>query len=45
MTNFFDAIPVISFEGPESDSEFAFRHYNPAEVILGKGMEDHPRTP
>ena len=27
----------------QSTNEFAFRHYNPDEVILGKRMEDHLR--
>ena len=43
MTDFFTSIPRIAYEGPESDNEFAFRHYNPDEVILGKRMEDHLR--
>ena len=43
MTDFFASIPAIAYEGPESDNEFAFRHYNPDEVILGKRMEDHLR--
>ncbi len=40
---YFDAIPAIRYEGPESRNEFAFRHYNPDEVVLGKRMEDHMR--
>jgi len=43
MTDFFRDIPQIRYEGPESRNEFAFRHYNPAEVVLGKRMEDHLR--
>ncbi len=43
MTDFFKGIPRIKFEGADSDNEFAFRHYNPDEVILGKRMEDHMR--
>jgi len=43
MTNFFKDIPQIKYEGPETTNEFAFRHYNPDEVILGKRMEDHLR--
>ncbi len=43
MTDFFKGIPAIKFEGPNSTNEFAFRHYNPDEVILGKRMEDHLR--
>jgi xylose isomerase len=40
---YFDHIPAIRYEGPDSTNEFAFRHYNPDEVILGKRMEDHLR--
>ena len=43
MTDFFKDIPAITFEGPESTNEFAFRHYNPDEVVMGKRMEDHLR--
>ncbi|MFN0114854.1 MAG: xylose isomerase [Paracoccaceae bacterium] len=43
MTDFFKGIAPIRYEGPESDNEFAFRHYNPDEVVLGKRMEDHLR--
>jgi len=43
MTDFFDGIPQIRYEGPDSDNEFAFRHYNPDELILGKRMADHLR--
>ena len=43
MTDFFKDIPAIKYEGPASTNEFAFHHYNPDEVILGKRMEDHLR--
>lgn len=43
MTDFFQGIPAIKYEGPDSTNEFAFRHYNPDEVVLGKRMEDHLR--
>ena len=43
MSDFFKDIPQIKYEGPETTNEFAFRHYNPDEVILGKRMEDHLR--
>jgi xylose isomerase len=43
MTDFFKGIPAIRYEGPESANEFAFRHYNPDELVLGKRMEDHLR--
>ena len=40
---YFDAIPAIRYEGPGSTNEFAFRHYNPDEVVMGKRMEEHLR--
>lgn len=43
MTDFFAGIAPIRYEGPETANEFAFRHYNPDEVVLGKRMEDHLR--
>ncbi len=43
MSGYFDGIPAIRHEGPNSTNEFAFRHYNPDEVVLGKRMEDHLR--
>ncbi|TVR46478.1 MAG: xylose isomerase [Puniceicoccaceae bacterium] len=39
----FPKIPVIPFEGPESDNPLAFRHYNPDEVVDGKTMKEHLR--
>jgi len=43
MTSFFASIPAIRYEGPHTVNEFAFRHYNPDEVVMGKRMEDHLR--
>ncbi len=43
MTDFFKGIPAIKFEGAGATSDFAFRHYNPDEIVLGKRMEDHLR--
>tara|TARA_R110002096_G_scaffold119038_13_gene257861 strand:+ start:11790 stop:13091 length:1302 start_codon:yes stop_codon:yes gene_type:complete len=43
MTDFFKNIPAIKFEGLDSENDYAFRHYNPDEVILGKPMKDHLR--
>ncbi|MBO6884638.1 MAG: xylose isomerase [Marivita sp.] len=43
MTDFFKGIPAITYEGPETSNEFAFRHYNPNEMVMGKRMEDHLR--
>ncbi len=43
MTDFFKGIPPVRYEGPDSVNDYAFRHYNPDEVLLGKRMEDHLR--
>ncbi|MEI2805844.1 MAG: xylose isomerase [Albidovulum sp.] len=43
MTDFFKDIPTIRHEGPESDNDFAFRHYDPDELVMGRRMEDHLR--
>lgn len=41
-TSFFD-VPKITYEGPDSKNPFAFKHYNPDEVIEGKPMKEHFR--
>ena len=43
MSDFFKSIAPIKFEGTETTNEFAFRHYDADEVILGKRMEEHLR--
>ncbi|MFA8442439.1 xylose isomerase [Yoonia sp.] len=43
MTDFFKGIPAITYEGPASDNDFAFRHYDPDEMVMGKPMKDHLR--
>ncbi|MBW6505470.1 MAG: xylose isomerase [Rhodobacteraceae bacterium] len=43
MTDFFAGIPRVRYEGLECKNDYAFRHYNPDEVVLGKRMEDHLR--
>jgi xylose isomerase len=43
MTDFFQGIPDIRYEGPETSNEFAFRHYNPDEIVMGKSLKDHLR--
>jgi len=44
MTNkkeFFGGIGKIRFEGRESDNPFAFRWYDPEQVVAGKTMAEH----
>jgi len=43
MTDFFKGIEPIRYEGPDSENEFAFRHYDPDQVVMGKRLEDHLR--
>ncbi|MCM3512013.1 MULTISPECIES: xylose isomerase [Carnobacterium] len=40
---YFPSINKIKYEGAESTNPFAFRHYNPEEVVLGKTMKEHLR--
>lgn len=44
LTKYFDHIPSIGYEGPESDNPLAFRWYNPKEKILGRSMKDWMRN-
>ena len=43
MTDFFKDIAPIKYEGPDSDNEFAYRHYNPDEIVMGKTMAEQLR--
>jgi xylose isomerase len=43
MTDFFKGIPAIKYEGKDGENDFAFRHYNPDEILMGKSMKDHLR--
>jgi len=40
MSEIFSNIPQIKYEGPKSTNPFAFRHYNPEEVVAGKTMKE-----
>lgn len=41
--SYFPTIEKIKFEGKESENPFAFRYYDPEEMVLGKSMKDHLR--
>ena len=41
MKKYFKNVPVIKYEGRQSRNPFAFKFYNPDEVIAGKTMRDH----
>lgn len=38
---YFDNIPTVKYEGTTTKNMFAFRHYNPEEMVMGKTMKDH----
>jgi len=40
---YFPSVDKINYEGPESTNPFAFRYYNPEEVVLGKTMKEQLR--
>ncbi len=39
----FDFVDRVRYEGPDSRSAFAFRHYDADRVLLGKTMREHLR--
>ncbi|MEL6549828.1 MAG: xylose isomerase [Pseudomonadota bacterium] len=43
MSDFFAHCPPIAFEGPDTENEFAFRHYDASARIMGKSMAEHLR--
>ena len=42
-TDYFADIPAITYKGPDSDDELAYRWYDKNRIVLGKRMEDHLR--
>ena len=40
---YFENIGKIQYEGKQTDNPFAYRHYNPEEIVLGKTMKEHLR--
>ena len=43
MKEYFEGIGKVEYEGPETDNPFAFRHYDPAEKVGRRTMEQHLR--
>ena len=43
MSEYFKNVGKIMYEGKDSDNPFAFKYYNPDEIIDGKTMKDHLR--
>lgn len=42
-TEYFPEIGPIPYEGPDSDTPLAFKHYDADRVVAGRRMEDHFR--
>lgn len=42
-SQYFQGVSKIAYEGPESRNPFAFKHYDPDEMVEGKSMRDHLR--
>lgn len=43
MPEFFPDVSPITFEGPDTENDLAFRYYNPERMVLGKRMDEHLR--
>jgi len=43
MSEFFDKVPFVKYEGVDSTNPFAFKHYDAKKMLLGKTMEEHLR--
>jgi len=40
MQQFYKDVPQVKYEGKNSDNPFAFKYYNPGEVVGGKTMKE-----
>lgn len=43
MNQYYEKIERVEFEGTQTQNPFAFRHYNPNQLILGKTMAEQLR--
>jgi xylose isomerase len=43
LSDFFQGLSQVRYEGPDSKNPLAYRHYNKDEIVAGKRMEDHIR--
>jgi xylose isomerase len=43
LMSYFEHIPKIGYEGPQSDNPLAFHHYDRTKRVLGKTLEEHLR--
>lgn len=39
----FSSLATIRYEGPDSDTPLAYRHYDPTRMVLGKTLREHLR--
>jgi xylose isomerase len=44
FTPYFDAIPTIAYEGPDSDNPFAYRYFDAKQKVLGRPMKEWMRN-
>ena len=44
MSGYFEGIPKIEYEGPNSQNPLAFKYYDSQKTVLGKTMEEHLRV-
>ncbi|HBQ63945.1 MAG TPA: xylose isomerase, partial [Clostridiales bacterium] len=43
MKTYFENVPVIRYEGPDSSNPLAFKFYDPEERVGDKSMREHLR--
>ena len=43
MTNFFEGIDPVKFEGADSSNPLSFRHYDADKIVMGKTLKEHLR--
>lgn len=43
MSQYFENVDAIKYEGPQSSNPLAYKHYDANEVVLGKTMAEHLR--
>ena len=38
---FYKGVGKVNYEGKESDNPFAYKYYNPDQLVMGKTMQEH----
>ena len=41
--SYFEHIPAIRYEGPQSDNPLAYHHYDPEKRVLGKTLAERAK--